>query len=88
MLAKTFADELGPRGVRVFGLLPGSFVTTRNQRLFADPELANRRLAEIPLGRFGDPDEFGAVAAFTLSPMASYITGSVITVDGGVVRGY
>ncbi len=91
MLAKTLADELGPRGIRVNGLLPGSIETDRICELEAggaDPG-AHRadREAAIPLRRYGRPEEFGAVAAFLLSPAASYLTGAMIPVDGGVLRG-
>ncbi len=90
MVAKTLADELGPRGVRVNGLLPGRIATDRVAELDAttgDPEAA-RRAAEalIPLGRYGEPEEFGRVAAFLLSPVASFLTGVMLPVDGGLLR--
>ena len=86
MVAKTLADELGPRGIRVFGLLPGRISTDRTMSLMPD-EQARRGLAEtIPLRRFGDPEEFGRVAAFMLSPAASYLTGLMVPVDGGALR--
>jgi 3-oxoacyl-[acyl-carrier protein] reductase len=88
-LIKTLAAELGPRGVRVTGLLPGRVATDRTVQLDAatgDPAAAARRSqAAIPLGRYGDPAEFGRVAAFVLSPAASYVTGSMVTVDGGLL---
>lgn len=90
MAAKDMADEFGPRGVRVFGLLPGRIMTDRNRELFAstgDPAAAQASAeASIPLGRVGDPAEFGKVAAFALSPAASYLTGLLIPVDGGALR--
>ena len=90
MVAKTLADELGPRGVRVNGLLPGRIATERVAELDAttgDPEAARRAAeATIPLGRYGDPEEFGAVAAFVLSPVASFLTGVMLPVDGGLLR--
>lgn len=90
MVAKTLADELGPRGVRVNGLLPGRIATERVAELDAstgDPEAARRAAeATIPLGRYGDPAEFGAVAAFVLSPAASFLTGVMLPVDGGLLR--
>jgi 3-oxoacyl-[acyl-carrier protein] reductase len=86
MVAKTLADELGPRGVRVLGLLPGRVSTARTMELMPD-EQARRGLAEtIPLRRFGEPEEFGRVAAFLLSPAASYLTGIMVPVDGGALR--
>jgi 3-oxoacyl-[acyl-carrier protein] reductase len=86
MVAKTLADELGPRAVRVFGLLPGRVATDRTLELDPDEESRRRNEAAIPLRRYGDPAEFGRVAAFLLSPAASYVTGCVVPVDGGSLR--
>lgn len=90
MLVKELADELGPEGTRVLGLMPGTVFTERIQYLHggADDPAAMRRNAEaaIPLRRLGEPSEFGKVAAFVLSPAASYLTGSVLAVDGGAMR--
>ncbi|MDP9183208.1 MAG: SDR family oxidoreductase, partial [Actinomycetota bacterium] len=88
MLAKTLADELGPRGVRVNGLLPGRVDTDRVRALDGpDPAVRAGHEAGIPLRRYGDPTEFGRVAAFLLSPAASYVTGAMVPVDGGISRG-
>jgi 3-oxoacyl-[acyl-carrier protein] reductase len=91
MLVKQLADELGPQGTRVVGLMPGAIETERTQYLNSlkdDPAAARSNTeAVIPLRRYGRSDEFGRVAAFVLSPAASYLTGSVIAVDGGVQRG-
>lgn len=90
MAAKALADELGPRGVRVNGLLPGRIATDRIRELdhaAGDAELARaRQTAVIPLRRYGTPQELGTVAAFVLSPAASYLTGCMIPIDGGALR--
>jgi 3-oxoacyl-[acyl-carrier protein] reductase len=90
MVAKDMADEYGPRGIRILGLLPGRVLTDRNQELFAgaeDPAAAAAEAAgTIPLRRLGEPEEFGRVAAFLLSPAAGYLTGAVVPVDGGFLR--
>jgi 3-oxoacyl-[acyl-carrier protein] reductase len=91
MLVKQLADELGPHGTRVVGLMPGAIDTERVQYLNSlrdDPAAARASTeAAIPLRRYGQPEEFGRVAAFVLSPAASYLTGSVIPVEGGAQRG-
>lgn len=90
--AKTLADQLGPRGIRVLGILPGRIATDRMKELDAfsgDAAGANaRNSASIPLRRYGAPEEFGRVAAFALSPAASYLTGVMLPVDGGARRGF
>ena len=90
MLIKQLADELGPHGTRVLGLMPGRIETERVQHLdnLADDPASARTAAEaaIPLRRYGEPAEFGRVAAFMLSPAASYLTGSMIAVEGGALR--
>jgi 3-oxoacyl-[acyl-carrier protein] reductase len=91
MAAKTLAGELGPEGIRVFGLLPARIETERVahlDNLAADPAAARATAeAAIPLRRYGRPEEFGRVAAFALSPAASYLTGVMIPVDGGALHG-
>lgn len=87
MVAKDMADEFGPRGVRVLGLLPGRILTDRMRDLDAsNPAAREDALAGIPLGRYGEPEEFGRTAAFVLSPAAGYLTGSLVAVDGGALR--
>ncbi len=90
MLVKQLADEVGPDGTRVVGLMPGRVETERVRQLDtrADDPVAARAAAEaaIPLRRYGTPAEFARVAAFVLSPAASYLTGCVVPVEGGALR--
>jgi 3-oxoacyl-[acyl-carrier protein] reductase len=90
MLAKTMADELGPRNIRVNGLLPGRIDTDRVRELDGTGAKGRKARTEsesrIPLGRYGEPAEFGRVAAFLLSPAASFVSGSMVPVDGGMIR--
>jgi len=89
-VVKTLAGEIGPTGIRVNGILPVRIATDRVRELDAlsgDPDEVRDRLSgRIPLRRYGEPEEFGRVAAFLLSPAASYITGAMIPVDGGAIR--
>jgi 3-oxoacyl-[acyl-carrier protein] reductase len=89
-LVKTLADEWGPAGVRVNGLVPGKIATSRvreNDARLGDPDEVRAATSRtIPLRRYGETEEFGKVAAFVLSPAASYLTGTMITVDGGLIR--
>lgn len=90
MVVKDLADELGPRGIRVNGVAPGRFATDRVFALDArsgSPDTVRRRNeAAIPLGRYGEPEEFGRLAALLLSPVCSYIDGTVVVADGGALR--
>lgn len=94
-LAKTLAAEGASRGVRVNQLIPGRIATDRIQHLdqvnsrrlgISQAEQEKRMKANIPLGRYGDPGEFGRAAAFLLSDAASYVTGATLQVDGGMIR--
>ena len=89
MVVKDLADEVGPFGIRVNGVLPNNIATDRLAELSGwNTSEGSRERAEagIPLRRYGEPAEFGRVAAFVLSPAASYVTGSLVRVDGGVTR--
>jgi len=89
-VVKMLAEDLGPSGIRMNGILPVRIATERVRQLDAlsgDPdEVRARKSEDIPLRRYGEPEEFGRVAAFLLSPAASYITGAMIPVDGGSIR--
>lgn len=90
MVVKDMADEYAPRGVRFVSLLPGTLMTDRNREMFEASgdaaEAAAQSAARIPMRRLGEPAEFGRVAAFLLSPAASYLTGLAVPVDGGLLR--
>jgi 3-oxoacyl-[acyl-carrier protein] reductase len=92
-LTKSMALELGPRGVLVNCIAPGSILTDGTRQLFYGPEgkfkeSAEKMLAHIPLGRPGLPGEVANAALFLAAPESSYINGCVLTVDGGWTAGY
>lgn len=82
---KSLATELGPRGVTVNAVGPGRLATARMRELYGDGPPADE-IAQIPVGRLGEPRELGDLVAFLCSSRASYLTGTLIPVDGGVSR--
>jgi len=84
--AKTMARELGPRKVTVNSIAPGKIETARLAEAYVDRSRA-ADLEQIPLRRFGQPDEVADVICFLASDRASYVSGAVIPVDGGLTRG-
>jgi 3-oxoacyl-[acyl-carrier protein] reductase len=83
--AKTLARELGPKGITVNSIAPGRIDTERIREVYSDGP-SEDDLATIPLRRLGTAREVGDVVAFLCSERASYVTGTVIQVDGGLVR--
>lgn len=92
-LIKTLTAEIAP--VRINGLAPGRIATDRiaqidtaraSQTGLSKEEIERQTIARIPLGRYGEPMELGRVAAFLLSPAASYVTGAIVPIDGGMIK--
>ena len=94
-LVKSLSKEFAPYGIRVNNIIPGFFDTDRLKNLdkgeaerTGSPieEVMKKRKASVPLGRYGDPAEFGKAAAFLLSPSAGYTTGHSFVLDGGFMK--
>ena len=93
--SKSVSRELAPQGITINSVLPGSIRTDRTVELaqaraakdkVAVESVLAERANEIPAGRLGDPEEVGALVAFLCSQRAAYITGTTITIDGGMTR--
>jgi NAD(P)-dependent dehydrogenase (short-subunit alcohol dehydrogenase family) len=83
-LTRSLAVEWGPRNVRINCVAPGLIKTDFARALWEDPDRLKRTVATAPLRRIGEPNEIGGIVAFLASPLASFMTGSVIVADGGV----
>jgi 3-oxoacyl-[acyl-carrier protein] reductase len=85
--AKTLARELGPKGITVNCVAPGRIDTPRMTELYGPDGPPAAEVAQIPLGRIGEPREFGDVVCFLASARASYVSGTTVLVDGAASRG-
>jgi len=82
-LTKALANEWAPKGIQVNAIAPGYFATTNTEALQAD-ETRNRQILErIPAARWGQPQDLAGAALFLSSAASDYVTGTVLTVDGG-----
>ena len=82
-LTNALAMELAPDNITVVGISPGPFLTEMNLPILNDPEKNALFVSKIPIGRWGQPHEIGALAAFLCSDQAGFITGTDILIDGG-----
>jgi 2-deoxy-D-gluconate 3-dehydrogenase len=82
-LTKALSNDWSSKGINVNAIAPGYFDTSLNKNLINKPERLEKILAHIPMGRWGSPDEIKGLAVFLASDSSSYITGSIIAIDGG-----
>jgi NAD(P)-dependent dehydrogenase (short-subunit alcohol dehydrogenase family) len=88
-MSRELGVQFAREGIRVNALCPGPVNTPLLQELFAkDPERAARRMVHVPIGRFAEPEEIAAAAAFLASDDSSFITASMFLVDGGITGAY
>jgi NAD(P)-dependent dehydrogenase (short-subunit alcohol dehydrogenase family) len=83
MMMKNLALEWGRHGIRCNSIVPGPIDGTEGMKRLSSPDVITQLEESIPLGRMGTVDEIGQVAVFLASPMASYVSGTVLVTDGG-----
>jgi glucose 1-dehydrogenase len=88
MLTRNLAVELAPYGITINNVAPGAIETPINTKLLNDPQKLNALLNNIPLNRLGQPGDVAEVTAFLAAPESSYITGTTLFVDGGLLWNY
>ncbi len=84
--AKGLSREVGPHGITVNCIPPGRIMSEQIRRKYTPEFRARQSQEEIPMGRYGEPEELACLAVFLASPIAGYITGAVMPVDGGLRR--
>ena len=82
-LMMAFANEWAPKGIQVNAIAPGYISTDNTEALRNDPDRSAAILARIPAGRWGRPEDFGGPAVFLASSASDYVSGTILTVDGG-----
>ncbi len=88
MLTRDLSIELAPLGITINSIAPGAIETPINKALLNDPVKLKPLLENIPLKRLGEPSDVASVAVFLASDESSYITGTTIFVDGGLLWNY
>jgi 3-oxoacyl-[acyl-carrier protein] reductase len=84
--SKGLSREVGKHGITVNSIPPGRIMSEQIRRKYSPEFRAEQSAREIPVGRYGEPEELAALAVFLASPLAAYITGAVLPVDGGLRR--
>ena len=84
--SKGLSREVGKHGITVNCIPPGRIMSEQIRRKYSEEFRAEQSATEIPVGRYGEPEELAALAVFLCSPVARYITGTVMPVDGGLRR--
>ena len=84
--SKGLSREIGKHGITVNCIPPGRIMSEQIRRKYSPEYRAEQSAREIPVGRYGEPEELASLAVYLASPVASYITGAVIPVDGGLRR--
>jgi len=82
-MTRQFAVELAKNNIQVNAISPGYFITELTAALFADPERAKWVLGKIPMGRTGTPEDLAGAVVFLASKASDYVTGQILSVDGG-----
>ncbi len=82
-LTRLLANEWAGKGINVNAIAPGYIVTNNTAALREDPERSAELLSRIPAGRFGEAEEIAGAAVYLSSPAASYVHGTILSVDGG-----
>ena len=84
--SKGLSREIGKHGVTINSIAPGRIITEQILRLYPEDERRSFAAREIPVGEYGQPEDLAVLAVFLASPLARYMTGTVIPVDGGLRR--
>ncbi|WP_371832260.1 SDR family NAD(P)-dependent oxidoreductase [Paracoccus benzoatiresistens] len=88
MLTRSLATEVAGSGIQVNGIGPGYFMTEMNRQIMADRAFFDKRVARVPAGRWGEPEELGGTVVYLASRASNYVSGQIIYVDGGLTASF